>query len=63
MTRQEKEEYLVSTCDRYGFRVDSKEFREGVSRFSDFILDVKIESLNDLIEDMEEGNELHRRNE
>lgn len=54
MTRQEKEEYLVTNCDKYGFRADTKEFREGISRFSDYILDVKIESLNDLLEDMED---------
>jgi hypothetical protein len=54
MTRREKEDYLVTTCDKYGFRKDTKEFREGVSRFSDFILDTKIESLNDLLEYMED---------
>jgi hypothetical protein len=54
VTRQEKEEYLVTICDKHGFRKDCKEFREGVARFSDFILDEKIETLNYLIEDMEE---------
>ena len=54
MIRQEKEEYLVTTCDKYGFREDTKEFREGVSKFSDYLLDIKIDSLNDLLEDMEE---------
>ena len=54
MTRQEKEDYLVATCDKYGFRKDTKEFREGVARFSDFILDEKIESLNYLLEDEED---------
>ena len=54
MTRQEKEEYLATTCHKFGFREDTKEFRDGVARFSDFILDIKIESLNDLLEDMED---------
>lgn len=54
MTRQEKEEYLVTTCHKYGFRKDTKEFREDVSRFSDVLLDIKIETLNDLLEDEEE---------
>lgn len=54
MNRQEKEEYLVTICHKYGFREDTKEFREGVSRFSDMLLDIKIESLNDLLEDEEE---------
>jgi hypothetical protein len=57
MTRQEKEDYLVETCDKYGFREDSKEFRDGVSKFSDYILDLKIDSLNDLLEDMKDGEE------
>ena len=51
MNRQEKEEYLVTTCDKYGFRDDTKEFREGVSNLSEYELDLKIDSLNDLIED------------
>ena len=54
MNRQQKEDYLVTTCDKYGFRKDTKEFREGVSRFSDVLLDIKIETLNDLLEESEE---------
>lgn len=42
MTRQEKEDYLVTTCDKYGFRKDTKEFREGASKFSDYVLELKI---------------------
>lgn len=48
MNRQEKENYLIATCDEYGFRKDTKEFREEVSKLSDCVLALKIDSLNDL---------------
>lgn len=57
MTRQEKEEYLVATCDKYNYRKDTEVFRKGVSKLSDRALDVKIKTLGWLLEDMEDGSE------
>lgn len=60
MNRQEKEEYFVTNCDKYDFRKNTKGFRDDVFKFSDYILDLKIEILNELIEDRNEENNLNK---
>lgn len=51
ITRKEKEDYLLDGLFKLELAEDTPRFRANISKLSDFLLDVKIESLDMLLED------------
>ena len=50
LSRKDKENYLIETCAKHGFREDTPEFRKGVAKISDTALEIKLESLKMILE-------------